>query len=397
MASFESVELTKAIMPNIYALDKRGYEYLFFKIPEDIYNTLSEVRITMDVISENTLLVINGYLNNSPVSARGRGTTVTFPLDDCEAGENTLAYKGHINITNIEFVAQSTIPPQVVGVCTLRNESKRELGDRPVFKRTGDPLLQAAEFLFNSQIKGPRKSPFRGACYCIYDYNDQAHRMSNWVWNNAVVANALLALAKSGLYPEKELEFKKFAREIGEEFLATQFAGSADPAYGALVSRYKNLGSPDHPADCLVGPNDTSFSVKWALLPLYETTGESRYYDAASLALQWVRNSIYLGGFVPLDYNVNTGSWGNYTIIDTAFLPDGLEAFDRLTGSRVYTQDIKYFMDRFIEQFALDTGYYGQNYTPSVGVTRIIFSRGEGWAIEGLLAAYRATGAKLDP
>ncbi|MDR0997784.1 MAG: hypothetical protein LBL70_01855 [Treponema sp.] len=373
MASFESVELTKAVMPDSYALDKRGYEYLFFKIPEDIYDTLSEVRVTMDVISGITLLVINGYLDNTPIFAQGMGTTVTFPSDNCEAGENTLAYKGHINITNIEFIV-------------------RAKGAQPVFEKAGDPLLQAVEFLFNSRIRGPQKSPFQGACYCIYDYNDQTHRMSNWVWNNAVVVGALLALAKSGLYPEREEEFKNFARGVGEEFLATRITGNADPVYGALVSRYKNLGAPSHPADCLVGPNDTSFSVKWALLPLYELTGEKRYYDAACLALQWVRNSIYLGDFVPLDYNTNTGRWGDYTIIDTAFLPEGLEAFDRLGGSSVYTQDIRYFMNRFIDQFALDTGYYGQNYTPKGGVTRTIFSRGEGWAIEGLLAAYRAAG-----
>jgi uncharacterized protein YyaL (SSP411 family) len=131
--------------------------------------------------------------------------------------------------------------------------------------------------------------------------------------------------------------------------------------------------------------------VKWALLPLYELTGEKRYYDAAELALRWVKNSIYPGDFVPLDYNLQEGKWGDYTIIDTAFLPEGLEAFDRLTGTANFRGDIKYFMDRFIEQFRLDTGFYGQNYTPASGATRTIFSRGEGWAIEGLLASYRST------
>jgi hypothetical protein len=362
-------------MPNKYALDKRGYEYLFFKIPEDIYNSTLEVRITMNVISGLTLLIINPHLDNPLILTQGMGTTVTFPIDDCEAGENILAYKGHINITDIEFAARS----------------KEEPSARAVFQRADDPLLRAAQFLFNSRISGPDKSPFRGACYCIYDYNDQCHRMSNWVWNNAVVVSALLALAKSGLYPDKEDEFRQFAIRIGEEFLTTQFTGSGDPVYGALVSRYKNLGYPDHPADCLVGPNDTSFSVKWALLPLYEFTGDDRYNSAAFRALEWVKNSIYQEGFVPLDYNVNTGKWEDYTIIDTAFLPEGLEAFDRMRGGHAYAGDIKYFMDRFIDQFTLDTGFYGQNYTPSGGVTRTIFSRGEGWAIEGLLAAYRST------
>jgi hypothetical protein len=153
----------------------------------------------MDVISENTQLIINGYLDNPIIHAQGRGAVVSFPVEDCEAGENVLAYKGHINIINAEFVA-----------------SKRKKIFEPYsLKADDDPLLLAAQFLFNSQIKGPEKSPFRGACYCIYDFNDQSHRMSNWVWNNAVVVNAMVELYKSNLYPSWNDEFKRLAVENG--------------------------------------------------------------------------------------------------------------------------------------------------------------------------------------
>jgi hypothetical protein len=208
------------------------------------------------------------------------------------------------------------------------------------------------------------------------------------------VVNALLELIKSNRYPDWNSEFKRLAVEIGNEFLVTQITDTGSPVYGALVSRYKNLGSAVHPADCLVGPNDTSFSVKWALLPLFEFSGDEKYFEAVRIALEWVKNSIYTGDFVPLDYNINTEKWGDYTIIDTAFLPEGLEAFDRFTASSRYKDDIAFFMDRFINQFRLDSGFYGQRYTPTDGVDRTIFSRGEGWAMEGLLASYRATGER---
>jgi len=373
-ASFESVELTRAVMPGGYALEKRGWEYRFFKVPEDRYASLASVRLSLNVRSGNALVLLNGYLDNPVIPVQGSGAELTFPIEDCEAGENVLAFKGHVDITDAAFVPGSGVS-----------------GSRVTAGRTDDPLLKAVEFLFNSQIKVPQKSPFRGACYCIYDYDDQCHRMPNWVWNNAVIVSALIGLIKSGRYTGREGALQKFAVEIGEEYLRTQVRDRASPVYGALVSRYKNLGAPDHPADCLVGPNDTSFSVKWALLPLYELTGDERYLEAADLALSFVRDCARMRDFVPLDYNLNTGAWGDYTIIDTAFLPEGLEARDRLDGKKRYAGDIAFFMDRFIRQFSLDSGFYGQNYTPAKGVTGTLFSRGEGWAIEGLLAAYRST------
>lgn len=42
--------------------------------------------------------------------------------------------------------------------------------------------------------------------------------------------------------------------------------------FGALVSRYRYCRNTNKPFDCLLGPNDSSFIIKWALLPLYSYT-----------------------------------------------------------------------------------------------------------------------------
>lgn len=49
-------------------------------------------------------------------------------------------------------------------------------------------------------------------------------------------------------------------------------------------------------------------------------------------------------------------------------------------------------MDRFLKQFSLGDGYYGQNYIWKKGVDDRLFTRGHGWVLEGLLSCIRATG-----
>ena len=201
-------------------------------------------------------------------------------------------------------------------------------------------------------------------------------------------------LIKSGCYPEKEALFLQFAREAGEEFLRTQILEEGSEVYGALTARWEYPGHPEHSYDCYLGPNDASFAVKWALLPLYELTGERRYLEASRLALDWVKKSIYLPDrdYLPPDYDLTDGTWGDYSIIDTAFIPEGFTEYDRLNRTCGYEEDSRFFMDRFIRQYRLDNGFYGQNYHPDTGVDQVLFARGLGWTIEGLLAADRGTG-----
>ena len=307
------------------------------------------------------------------------GVRVTFPISMCEAGENALAYKGDVRFRGIEWIA-SAEPGGMQEIYQVADD--------------GGPILGAVQFLCNLQIRGPENSPFRGACWTLYDYDGQCPRLVNWLWDNAVVVGAMERLIKSGLYPDRENIFLRFAVEVGEEFLRTQVVDMDSEVYGALVARWEYPGHPEHSYDCYLGPNDASFAVKWALLPLYRLTGEERYLRAAQLALDWVKRSICLPDrdYVPLDYDLTDGSWGNYSIIDTAFVPEGFAEYDELMGTSDYPEHIRFFMDRFIRQYRLQNGFYGQNYTDRDGVDKVLFVRGLGWVMEGLLAAFRGTG-----
>lgn len=68
----------------------------------------------------------------------------------------------------------------------------------------------------------------------------------------------------------------------------------------SFIDRY--YGKADYSFHCLLGMNDTSYSVKWALLPLYEYTKDKRYLAAAAKALDWVEKNLYALEYVPSHY-----------------------------------------------------------------------------------------------
>lgn len=385
--AFESAELKETILPDAYALSRERFRYIRFKISPEEYYRLSAVRLTMEVTSGRSAVVLNQYLGTEPEEVEGLNAAVTYPASVCEAGENAFAYKGQVRIKEIELLYEEEAE---AAAADDKLQETAWIADKT------DPLLDAAQFLFNIQIKGPERSPFKGACWTLYDYDDECPRLVNWLWDNAVVVACMAELIKSGRYPEKKALFLQFAREVGEEFLRTQILEEGSEVYGALTARWEYPGHPAHSYDCYLGPNDASFAVKWALLPLYELTGEPRYLEASRLALDWVKKTIYLPDrdYLPLDYDFTDGTWGKYSIIDTAFIPEGFTEYDRLNRTHEFTEDSRFFMDRFIRQYRLDNGFYGQNYDPDAGVDQVIFTRGLGWTIEGLLAAYRGTEEK---
>lgn len=383
-AAFESAELKETLLPGSYALSKERFQYKRFQISREDYDRLSAVRLTMEVTSGRSVVVLNQYLGTEPEEVEGPNAAVLYPASVCEAGENAFAYKGQVKLKEIELVYKEDSDTEDA----YKRRETAWIADRT------DPILDTAQFLLNLQIQEPEQSPFKGACWTLYDYDDECPRLVNWLWDNAVVVACMAELIKSGCYPEKEALFLQFAREAGEEFLRTQILEEGSEVYGALTARWEYPGHPEHSYDCYLGPNDASFAVKWALLPLYELTGERRYLEASRLALDWVKKSIYLPDrdYLPLDYDLTDGTWGDYSIIDTAFIPEGFTEYDRLNRTCGYEEDSRFFMDRFIRQYRLDNGFYGQNYHPDTGVDQVLFTRGLGWTIEGLLAAYRGTG-----
>ena len=365
---FRKQSIINAVMDNSYALDVQKFEYEWFKIEN--YTALSGITLMLDVQSDSAIVVLNEFLGTKRQLVRGKGVSLHFPIEDCENGDNALAYKGQILLRDIVF-------HQVHAV------------DESMAEATDDPLLRAAIFLLRAQIKHPKKSPFAGSCYAIFDYTNNIRRMSCWLWSDAPIVSAMLRLAQSNLYPQRNTDFIRLATDIGETMLRHQIANPKDEVCGAFTSRYRYYGNTERSFERLLGPNDTSYSIHWALLPLYEYTGDKRYLNAARNGLLWVQKIIHEMDFVPSHYYYEAKKWEDRAFVDTGFVVSGFEEYRRLTGSDEFDETILFCMERFIRQFRLPNGYYGQNYLPEYGADNRLFTRGHAWVLEGLNTCVR--------
>ncbi|TDG00296.1 hypothetical protein [Paenibacillus piri] len=379
-AEFEKLQLSNTVLANDYVLEHTKYDYLFFKIPAEDYGMTETVALTMDVVSETAVIALNEYLNHRTMRISGRDVVVRFDIAECESGENTLAFKGQIHVKRIDFITGGN------------GGEASETAEVPHLPPSADPVHAAARFLLNAQIQGPGKSPFHGSCYAIYDYTNGCHRMPCWLWSDAPIVSAMLKLVQENVYPDMNASFERLALDIGKAFLRNQITDPSDEVYGAFVSRHRYYGKTARSFDRLLGPNDTSFTVKWAMLPLYEHTRDETYLHASKIALDWVEHIIDTQPFVPSHYYFEEKAWENKAFVDTGFNVEGFAAYDSLTGGSSYDAVIRFCMDRFIGQFRLDNGYYGQNYTPGSGVDDRLFTRGHAWVLEGLAACCSANG-----
>ena len=103
--AFESAELKETILPDAYALSRERFRYIRFKISPEEYHRLSAVRLTMEVVSGRSVVVLNQYLGTEPEEVEGLNAAVTYPAGACEAGENAFAYKGHTRSSDLAGVS----------------------------------------------------------------------------------------------------------------------------------------------------------------------------------------------------------------------------------------------------------------------------------------------------
>jgi len=367
-------EIVNEIIANPYVLERRNYSYFFFQIAGDEYENLDSVDMEIAVNSGQAELVLNGYLSDPfRTMVKAGRQKVNIPVFCLEKGENILAYKGQIEILAIDL---------------HRNGENGSFGSMPIVGST-DNYGRALKFLLDSRITAPVTSQFTGSAYCLYDYTNACYRMPCWLWSDAPVVSILLDTIKSGRYPEYRERMEQLAKGICEVFLNTQILDEREETYGAYVSRYRYYSRQDYSFQCLLGPNDTSFSIRWAILPMYGYTGDERYLRSAESGLNWVENVIKTKDFVPSHYYFENKRWEDRAFVDTGFCVEGFQKYDEIMGSSRYAKLIDFTMKRYISQFKLDNGFFGQNYLPGTGVDFNLFSRGQAWALEGLLACVR--------
>ena len=194
--------------------------------------------------------------------------------------------------------------------------------------------------------------------------------LSNWIWTSAPIARLL-----------SDIGYKKDSQDIADVFMREQLEE------GGWVVRYDFI---DGRLNRLEAPNDSAYIARNALLTAYKDSGDTQYIDRAKKCAKWIIDTSCNDGLVLFGYNIDKKKWiKDRNIVDIGFTAGLFSELYELTGDYKY----KEFLDDFIEAF-INT-FYDRNakmFSSHINGKRKrnggYFSRGQGWAMEGLIDAY---------
>lgn len=253
------------------------------------------------------------------------------------------------------------------------------------FQRNGIKSRTTATFKFdlwlhfikNSRI--PEGYFYSGLYYGGYILD--GHRgwcLPSWVWTNGAIVRLYSRLGK-----------KEMVAELADKFVKLQLDNG-----GWLVRLDYNLD--DIVPVC--APNDSAYIAASVMLEAHELLGSKVYLNSALRCAEWVIETSLKNGLVSTAYDMKKRRWtsGNI-IVDVGFTA---VLFSKLIlAGHDSTGKFKNFLDKFIAQYILcffdsKTRLFHTSVNSQYKGEGGYFSRGQAWALEGLISAYLVSPTK---
>ncbi|MBD5242478.1 MAG: hypothetical protein HDS60_00110 [Barnesiella sp.] len=225
------------------------------------------------------------------------------------------------------------------------------------------------DFIEKSRIQD--NSSFNGFHYAGYILEKSQWCLPSWIWTNAALVRLYCAIGEIELAEELCEKFMKCQQECGGWIVRNDY-----DADGAMP---------------ILAPNDSAYIANNAFLTLYSVTGNNIYLDVAKRCADWIIDTCREDGMVYTGYNTRDHRWEKGSIIVDVGFTAGLFA-----NLYIKTADDKYL--GYLEKFVRN--YIRLFYNPDfIGFATSIdkhdnqqggfFGRGQAWALEGLIPAYR--------
>lgn len=223
-------------------------------------------------------------------------------------------------------------------------------------------------FIDSSRITSPE---FQDLHYAGYIAERQEWCLPSWIWTNAAIVKLFCSLR----------EFDK-AQSLCDKLVRLQHSSG-----GWIVRNdYDEKG-----AIPILAPNDSAYLANNAVLSIYEINKDERYLDIAKKCATWIMETVRPDGLVYTGYNMRDEKWEkDVIIVDTGFAAGLFARLFELTGEEKYSDFLRRFVNRYVDLFFIegkdgfctsidkDNNQYGG-----------MFARGQAWALEGLIPAYR--------
>lgn len=233
----------------------------------------------------------------------------------------------------------------------------------------GEAAALWPDFLEASEIPNGYRNA--GIHYAGYIQNCMEWCLPSWMWTNAALVRYYCSVGKI-----------ERAKKLGDLII-----GQQQQCGGWIVRNdYTRKGvSPQ------LAPNDSCYIALNCCLSLYETTGEQRYLDSAIRNAKWTEETARPDGMVWFAYDTKKEEWiKDRNIVDTGFTAGLFAKLYEITKEEHYLCFLQRFITSYIKAFYMPnekcfSTAIGENDCQYGGA----FGRGQGWALEGLIPAYR--------
>lgn len=210
-----------------------------------------------------------------------------------------------------------------------------------------------------------------GIHYAGYIKECQEWCLPSWLWTNAAIVRYYCRNGKI-----------ETAKKLGNLIIVQQ-----QECGGWIVRNdYTRAGVAPQ-----LAPNDSCYIALNCCLSLYDATGEQKYLNAAEANADWVVETARPDGLVWFAYDTKKKEWiKDKNIVDIGFTAGLFARLYEITGKEKYLSFLESFVKTYVEAFYMPT-----EKCFSTAIDRAdhqcggAFGRGQGWALEGLLPAYR--------
>lgn len=259
-------------------------------------------------------------------------------------------------------------------------------------------LRATIQFTLRMQDKNPN-SPTYGGLNLFYDYEVKTYRRPHWIWASGPSIKLLLDAANN--IPEfpksiSKEHLKEVAIQIGNTSKKFQVKDPNSPINGIVTSRWKEIGGKlnQHAGfEEFYSIADALFLVGWGWMPIYRETGESTYLEDSKLMVESAQKLLDAYEIIPMDYIVSEKKWKDYTISEAGFGPEGIcEVYIESKDETVKAIG-ELYMSRLLNRFQQEDGLWARkfNFNPEKTIPSLKHTRGQGWAMEGLISSYTMT------
>jgi len=198
--------------------------------------------------------------------------------------------------------------------------------------------------------------------------------LSSWIWTSAAIARVL-----------SKCDFKEEAKSVADTFLKEQLPE------GGWVVRYDFINGH---LNRLAAPNDSAYIARNALLTAYYDTMDLKYLNGAEKCAKWIMDTSCEDGLVLFGYDVDKAEWiRNRNIVDIGFTADLFAELYKITENENYKEFLTKFIHIFVDTFYdASAGLFASHVNGERKQNGGFFSRGQAWAMEGLISAYSVLG-----